>query len=126
MTDYLRSSVGEYFDRKHLVVIIGTLLISLHTVDELASGEELAPPYIPLLVLTAIYPFLPVMVRALAVATFGGIFLIAQIFGHFTPLLEREFGGTDATGIYPVIGGAVLIGVGIRLVITLRRPRLAP
>lgn len=58
MTDFLRSAAREYFDRRHLLAIIGTLLVSLHTVDELVRGEELAPPYIPLLVLTAIYPLL--------------------------------------------------------------------
>jgi len=121
MTEFLRSSASEYFDRRHLLVIIGTLFVSLHTVDELVRGEELAPPYIPLLVLTAIYPLLPVIIRALAVASLGAVFFIAQIFGHFTPLLDREFGGSDGTGIYPVIGGAILVGLGIRLVLTMRR-----
>ncbi|MGI8626062.1 MAG: hypothetical protein ACR2J5_05745 [Geodermatophilaceae bacterium] len=121
MTDFLRSAAREYFDRRHLLAIIGTLFVSLHTVDELVRGEELAPPYIPLLVLTASYPLLPVIVRALAVAALGGIFSIAQIFGHLTPLLDRDFGGSDGTGVYPVLGGAILVGLGIRLVLTMRR-----
>lgn len=125
MSEFLRSSANEYFDRRHLLVIIGTLFVSLHTVDELVRGEELAPPYIPLLVVTAIYPFLPVIIRALALASLGGVFFVAQIFGHLTPLLDRDFGGSDGTGIYPVIGGAILVGLGLRLVLTMRQPQRA-
>lgn len=59
-------------------MVIGTLFVSLHTVDELVRDAELAPPYIPLLVLAAIYPLLPVIIRALAVASLGaGPFLLA-------------------------------------------------
>ncbi len=116
MTQYLRSAVRDYFNRAHLAVIIATLFVGVHVADDMARGEEVPPPFIPLILVALIYPLLPAILQALAVIAFGGIFFVAQIFGHVTPLLDRELGGSDYTGVFPMIGGAILIGVGLRLI----------
>ncbi len=122
MNEIFRTGVSELFNRRHLVAIIGTLFISLHMVDELVRAEGLAPPFIPLIIFTIIYSFLPMIVRALAMLGMGGIFFILQIPGHLLPTLQRGPVGSDYTGVFPMIGGAILVGLGVQLL----RKRPAP
>lgn len=121
MIEYFRSAVSQYFNRSHLVVIIASLVDSLHTVDELVRGEELAPPLILVTTISVVYVFLPLVVRALTVIAAGGIIFVAQIFGHFIPILDRGPIGSDYTGVFASIGGAILVGHGVWLL----RQRLA-
>lgn len=105
----------KIFDREHLLVIIGALFISLHMVDELVRQEGLAPPFIPLLIIVAVYSFLPIMLRALAIFAIGAIFFVFQLPGHVMPFLERGPVGSDYTGLFPMIGGAILMCIAVRL-----------
>lgn len=116
----------EYFDRRQLLVIIGILFIALHYVDELVRGEGIAPPLIPMVLLAAVYGFLPVILRAVTVIAFGVVIFIAQVFGHLTPLLDRAPSGSDYTGVFPMIGGVILIGVGVGLLRDRSRDRELP
>jgi hypothetical protein len=102
------------FNRDHLLVIIGALLVSLHAVDERVRGEELATPFIPFLVLAAIYPLFPRVFRAVAIAIFGAVWFIAQIPGHIIPWIQDGASGSDYTFMFPMIGGAILVGVGLQ------------
>ncbi len=115
---------NEFFSRPHLTVVIASLFVALHTVDELVRGEELAPPFIPLVIFAALYPVLPLIVRALGDLALGAVFFVAQIFGHVVPTVQNGPTGSDYTGIFPMIGGAILIGLGVRLLLK-ERARLA-
>ena len=104
--------------REYVLLMLGTLGILIHVADEVFNvGEEIAPPVIPLLMTTTVFVLLPTLARALATIVFGGIFAIAQINGHFIPILENgpSAGNGDYSAVFSEVGGILLIILGIRL-----------
>jgi hypothetical protein len=115
---FKRLLVFKALPEEYLWLVPGVFGVLIHIMEELINlGEELAPPFIPMLMIAIIYIFLPRLWRALFVLVFGGIFAVAQINGHFLPALERGFSAQtgDYSAIFSEIGGILLIILGIKL-----------
>lgn len=110
---------------EYLLLFPGVFGIAVHIMEEMINlGEEIAPPFIPMLLISIIYIFLPRLWRAFFVFLFGGIFAVAQFIGHFIPALERGFSTKtgDYSAIFSEIGAILLLILGFRLLSTRKKP----
>jgi drug/metabolite transporter (DMT)-like permease len=117
--------VSEAMNRELMLVGVGLLLTTIHSIDEsIAFAAPSGPPWVAqaaivvvLVALCAIHPRLGGwrLAPAALVSILGAFVVRTGWQAHVQPLLQRGFGPTDPTGVLFVLGGALLLAVGALL-----------
>ncbi len=105
--------------RTQAVFAVATLAAWLHAIDEIRIGELIAVPFgAANVALVAAWPRLTPRWRGWSSIAFGLFWGLAVVPYHIVPLLTGVATAQEVSGLTRLVGGALMVAVGIRVLRT--------
>jgi hypothetical protein len=106
--------------REHLLYAVGAAGVASHAVDHLVTGHEWDFWYAGALILSAltvglvfVYRSVPAQLRAAIVIPLGAMWAVVAFVNHVLGVVSGA-APTDYTGVLASLGGACMVGAGLR------------